>query len=208
MINRLAYDLLADDYLRRSESPSRSQESPEFLAGLLLRHAVGMPRVLEIGPGSGEVLHCLENRSLSALGVELSPRMAELAARRLRQSPVVIGNILEIGFPIGSFDAVYAGAVLHLFPDQDARALLRRIHTWLSPGGVLFANTSVGSAYVEGFQLKEGYGAPVARYRIRWTEPQFRNLLVGEGFEILERATTDEMDRSKTWIAYIVRRKL
>jgi len=203
-LNRLAYDLLADEYQERSTSPGPTQESPDFLAHLLTsRLAEPVRRVLELGPGSGEILSALGKVAQDSVGVEISPRMAEVACRRAPNALMIVADIQRLDFPANSFDGIYAGAFLHLFPRIDAGNLVHRIARWTRPGGVVFANTSVSSEPGESLEVKMDYLHRVARYRSRWTEQQFRELLEENGLVITDRVTTDERERAKFWVAFL-----
>lgn len=203
-INRLAYDLLADEYNERSVAPGPNQESPEFLAGLLAQRLSPIAgRVLELGPGSGDVLALLEKAAKETVAIEISPRMAAIARRRAPNALVIVTDALRLDFPAHSFDGIYAGAFLHLFPTADAARLVRRIAKWTRPRGIIFANTSVSSKSGESLEVKPDYLHRVARFRSKWTEEQFRNLLEENGLTIIERFTTDESERAKFWVAFL-----
>jgi len=203
-LNRLAYDLLADEYRNRSYSPGPTQESPEYLAGLLAKHLLpSSRRVLELGPGSGEVLNALGKVAVDTVSVEISPRMAMIARQRAPNALILIGDILNLDFPPGSFDGVYAGAFLHLFPQSEAARLVRQIARWTRSDGAVFVNTSIADEFSESLELKADYLHRVARFRSRWTEDQFQRLVKSNGLSIIERVTTDERERGKFWVAYL-----
>jgi len=203
-INRLAYDILAQDYLARSQTPGCSQESPEYLANLLLDHvAVEQPRILELGPGSGDVLRVLAKSSLHALAVEISPEMARIASLAAPTATIVVADLLFVDFPAGSFDAIYAGAFIHLFPKSVATNIVGKISNWLTPEGAAFINTSIGSSGSEAIELKTDYLYRVARFRSRWTESEFRSMIEANALTVIDRATTNEIERGKYWVAYV-----
>jgi len=203
-LNRLAYDLLADEYLIRAESPGPAQESPEYLAGLLLSRLHNpIHSLLELGPGSGSVLSALSRVTDNVVAIEISPRMASLAHRYAPGALIIIADALDVDFPERSFDGVYASAFLHLFPTAEAEKMVQRIACWTKPGGVVFLNTSVSSHSGESIELKEDYLSRVARFRSRWTEEEFRQVLERNGLRILDRVTTDEYDRNKFWVAFL-----
>jgi ubiquinone/menaquinone biosynthesis C-methylase UbiE len=203
-LNRLAYDLLADEYSVRAEAPGPTQESPEYLAGLLLSRIHNpIHRLLELGPGSGSVLSSLGNAADDVVAVEISPRMARLAHRHAPDALIIIADALDVDFPEHSFDGVYAGAFLHLFPMAEAEKMVQRIVRWTKPGGVVFVNTSVSTRSGESIEIKEDYVPRVARFRSKWTEEEFRQLLEHNGLRILDRVTTDEYDRNKFWVAFL-----
>lgn len=203
-VNRLAYDLLAEEYSSRSEALGANEESPEYLAGLLgTRLRKDAFRILELGPGSGTVLAALGKFANETVAVEISPKMARIAQSRAPQSLILVGSILAFDFMKDSFDGIYAGAFLHLFPQSDAARLIQRIALWTKPDGSVFVNTSVSDQHKESIELKADYLHRVARFRSRWTEEQFRSLLECNGLQVRERITTDERERQKFWVAFL-----
>lgn len=206
-INELAYDVMAVEYAGRHECPDAEQESPALLASLLLSGLQVEQKgvIVELGPGSGEVLAEFERAGYRSVGIELSKAMAKIAKQGSPNSTVIIADVLEIDFPPESILGVYAGAFIHLFPESEARSLLARIRSWLRSDGALFINTSVAAAMSSGLELKADYDTKVARYRTRWTEQHLREALQEAGLTIVGRATTDEAARGKYWVAFTCR---
>ena len=101
--------------------------------------ARGKPRrVLEIGCAAGQTLAYFKARGADYVaGVEISPKVAELARARPAVDAVLVGNIeqMELPYESGSFDLVIAGHVLeHLV---DPWTVLKRLRGLLKPGGQL-----------------------------------------------------------------------
>lgn len=92
-------------------------------------------RVLEIGCAAGQTLEYLKQKGAKyTVGVEYSEEVAKLARTRGLNS-VIPGSIEDpkIDFSQEPFDLILAGHVLeHL---TDPWKIVRRIHTWLRPGG-------------------------------------------------------------------------
>ena len=101
---------------------------------------VGPHVVLEIGcgeGGTGAVLKA-EGRASRVVGIELMEDAAEQAKNVLDQ--VLVGNIEQMDLPFveGQFDALLLADVMeHLV---DPWAVLRRLMTYLKPGGVVVAS--------------------------------------------------------------------
>jgi SAM-dependent methyltransferase len=102
-------------------------------------HEVGPSRVLEVGPGKGELAEriALELRG-EVIGVDQSERMVELT--RGRGVEACVGDVQTLPFEDGSFDAAVAAWMLYHVPDVGrAVSELARV---LRPGGRLIAVTN------------------------------------------------------------------
>jgi len=203
-VNRLAYDVLADEYRSRADHPEKTQESAERLAGFVVdRLTQPVSSILEIGPGAGEVLEVFSRSARKLTAVELSPKMAEIAKARCPHADMIIADILDLSFEARSFDGVYAGALIHLLPPSQAATLVQRLSRWLRADGVAFLNTSIALGDSVGMKTKVDYQHRISRFRSSWTERSFRSLLEANGLEIIERVTTDETERRKFWVGFV-----
>lgn len=94
--------------------------------------------VLEIGVGTGRNLYFYPTE-VHLTGVELSPKMLEIARRRARESGIEadlrVGDAQHLPFPDASFDTVVATLALCTIPD-DRRAVTEAARV-LRPGGRL-----------------------------------------------------------------------
>ncbi len=101
--------------------------------------AAAPTRVLEVGPGPGEVSERMQ-RDLGAevVAIDVSERMVALCRRRGVDARV--GDVQELPFADGEFDLVVAAWVLFHVPDLDRG--LSEIVRVLRPGGRLVAVTN------------------------------------------------------------------
>jgi len=94
------------------------------------------PRVLELGHGPGHVLAALATRGDSPIGLDLSPQMGRMAARRWpgHRPPLVRGRAQALPFAAGTFDGALA-----TFPTSYILApeTLAAVYGVLRPGGCL-----------------------------------------------------------------------
>jgi trans-aconitate methyltransferase len=129
-INRLAYEVLSNDYRQRAVIRSKFEEIPENLAGATFSacQTTSKPKIaLEIGPASGDIIELFSKWNAITLAVELTVNILELARQRSPATIFIQDNILNVHFANNQFDVIYAGAVIHLFPKDDAIMLLTMI---------------------------------------------------------------------------------
>lgn len=80
-INRIAYDKLSNECKCRSEIRSIYEELPEKLVNNVLHFAPISTNlnILEIGPGSGEIISCFEKLGHRTIAVELSKNISNIS---------------------------------------------------------------------------------------------------------------------------------
>ncbi len=108
----------------------------------------GALRLLDIGCGSGVYLRyaAMRNPSLTALGLEFQPAVAAMARTNLHTWGLEERVKVEEGDfrakPTGeAFDIVTLYNNIYYFPVEERAALLRRISSFLKPGGFLLLTT-------------------------------------------------------------------
>ncbi|MBM2823393.1 MAG: class SAM-dependent methyltransferase [Thermoleophilia bacterium] len=101
--------------------------------------AVAPRRVLEVGPGPGEVSErMLRELGCEVVAIDVSERMVDLA--RSRGVDARVGDVQELPFADEEFDLVVAAWILFHVPDLDRG--LAEIARVLAPGGRLVAVTN------------------------------------------------------------------
>ena len=110
--------------------------------GPWMREVAGFDRhagelMLEVGCGMGTDLLEFARGGARVVGVDITPRHLELAARRFslfgRRAALHRGDAERLPFRDESFDFVYSNGVLHHTPDT--AGAVREIHRVLKPGG-------------------------------------------------------------------------
>ncbi len=97
-------------------------------------------RVLDLGTGTGRMLEVVADRAAHGVGVDLSPKMLQVARARLeaaghRHLRVQHGSISDLAQPRASQDVAILHQVLH-FVDEPA-PIFEEVARVLVPGGVL-----------------------------------------------------------------------
>jgi 4-hydroxy-2,2'-bipyrrole-5-carbaldehyde O-methyltransferase len=144
---------------------ARSSRVMEVFQAELIRRifpASGAVRLLEIGCGSGAYIRYAaeRNSSLTAVGIELQPTVAEMARANLREWGLTQRAEIEEGdirakAPDELFDIATLYNNIYYFQVEERVALLERIGSFLKPGGFLLLTTCCqgGSVAVEALNL-------------------------------------------------------
>ena len=95
-------------------------------------------RILDIGCGNGSLLTRAKKQGFICEGIETNEPLADAVHRKL-DCPVHTKLLSQCNFPTGTFDVITMYDLIeHL---QDPIDDVRRVHSWLKPGGVLFVLT-------------------------------------------------------------------
>jgi SAM-dependent methyltransferase len=204
-VNRKTYDALAEEYKNRMQCMSSYEDSPEILGKSILAHISSnctRGKMLEIGPGAGQILKYFAENGFYTVGVELSEKMAGIARITSPQSKIINKNILDFSVD-EKFQIIYMGAIIHLFPKSVAAILIRKMYKLLASNGLLFVNTTVSKKSSEGYLTKTDYKNQCKRFRKQWTEMELKKVLIQNNYRIIQKLQNNEADRNKEWVAFI-----
>ncbi len=90
-------------------------------------------KVADIGCGSGAFTELLAARGYRTTGLDISPKLIELARRKFPAIEFVEGDAEHLPFEAGSCDGILLSGLIHHFPDQ--RRLAAEVFRVLKPGG-------------------------------------------------------------------------
>jgi SAM-dependent methyltransferase len=147
-----------------------------------LRFVSSLParaRVLEIGAGDGKLVAAMRAAGLDASGIDPSPAACDAA--RAAGVEVANASVESADVEAASLDAVVVWHALEHF--EDPAAAVRRIATWLRPGGRIVAavpNLASVQARIGGDRW---FHQDVPRHRTHFTPTGLRALLARTGFE-------------------------
>jgi SAM-dependent methyltransferase len=167
------YDLRADAYWQGTRDHDVSQN-----IAALLRHIRAEPpfSILDFGCGPGRDLPAFTALGHQAIGLEGSPRLAEMA-RAHSGCEVWQQDFLALDLPRHRFDGVFANAVLFHVPSQELPRVVGQLHATLKPGGVLFTSNPRG-------RNEEGWSGE--RYGTYHDLESWRRYICAAGFVELE----------------------
>jgi SAM-dependent methyltransferase len=190
------YDAHADEFWRGTKDHDVSQNIEA-----LLRHIEGAPpfTILDLGCGPGRDLKDFTRRGHVAIGLEGTPRLAEMA-REYSVCEVWEQDFLRLDLPREKFDGVFANAALFHVPSAELPRVLGELRAALKPRGVLFSSNPRGDNE-EGWQGE--------RYCVFHDLESWRRYLNGAGFVELEhyyRPTGLPRDQ-QPWLASVWRKR-
>jgi SAM-dependent methyltransferase len=154
-------------------------------------------RVLEVGPGRGELAERVKNDlRAEVVAVDQSERMVELT--RARGVEAIVGDVQTLQFHDGSFDAALAAWMLYHVPDLDrAVGELRRV---LSPEGRLVAVTNSVRSQHELWQLV-GYEPRYSFGAENGAEALLRHFTTVERRDVLGTVTFSDREAAHPYVA-------
>ncbi|TDO69382.1 methyltransferase family protein [Kribbella sp. VKM Ac-2571] len=92
------------------------------------------PKVLEIGPGTGQATAAMVQRGWSVTAVELSPELGGVLQRKLPEVEVIVADFDTWELPSAEFDLVISATAFHWL---DPATRVQRCVDMLRPGGAL-----------------------------------------------------------------------
>lgn len=175
---RAAYDARADWRDGLDKDPWRRAERAAFLDRLRDHDATGL---LEVGAGTGQDSAWFQEHGLTVTAVDLSPAMVQRC--RAKGVDAHVRDLLRLGFPPASFDAVYAMNCLLHVPNRDLPAALTAIGAVLRPGGLFYLGVWAGPHSGEGPLAGDDHDPP-----------RFFSWRTDEQLRLATRASFDTVD--------------
>jgi len=136
-IVRRGYDRLSYSY----RSDDTTDDSGDYSSWVRILEEL-LPEnspVLDIGCGCGLPATRLLARRFEVTGVDFSEVQIGRARNLVPSARFLCGDISELAFPPGSFDAVVSFYTIIHMPLEEHPALFRRIDSWLRPSGYFMA---------------------------------------------------------------------
>lgn len=128
--------------------------------------------ILDVGCAGGRDTKHFVRAGLKAIGIDLVEEFLRIAKRRVPAARFFRMDVRRMRFPAGSFDAIWANAVLLHLRTPDIRLVLKKFRTLLRPGGKLH------------LRMKRGAGRGYTRERL---VAQHQRLFTYVGQRELER---------------------
>jgi ubiquinone/menaquinone biosynthesis C-methylase UbiE len=125
------------EYMRIRDNPAGQNALLDFPTMVSLFPSVTGAAVLDLGCGSGDLCrHAVERGASSAIGVDISQEMVNLARKRTTNPKVtyITADILDFEYGDRSFDLIVSSLTLHYVERYDM--VLGQVRHFLRPGGL------------------------------------------------------------------------
>jgi SAM-dependent methyltransferase len=192
--NRLlveSYDRVAEQY---TEQFFGELGRKPFDRDLLDRYADtvrGHGKVCDLGCGPGHVARYLRARGVEVVGVDISPRMVEVARQLNPGIPFDQGDMRALDVPDSSLAGVVAFySIIHLARSVVPRALDEMMRV-LRPGGVALISVHGGEGELH---ADEFLGQTVSIDASLFQPPEMKTLAEGAGFKVEEVLSREPYD--------------
>lgn len=155
--------------------------------------------LVDFGCGDGRFLEKAAQR-FTVAGVEISPRMARLAAERVPSARILCCPLVEAPLSAGEFDVVTAFSVLeHEWRPLEALALA---HSALRSGGCIICKTPNHASWNRVFMREDWCGYRLPDHCNYFTPQTLAAMLRKVGFEPLRGSFLDHLPTSDSlWLA-------
>jgi SAM-dependent methyltransferase len=140
------------------------------------------PRLLEIGCGLGHFLDAAHDAGFDVEGVEFN-RWAWEYIRGKYRFPVHFGGVLDVSLDEGVYDVCCLLDVIEHLPDPDA--VVRKVASWLRPGGICLIETMDAASFVSrllGKRLEDF--RRIREHLYFFNRPTIKRFLVDRGLSV------------------------
>lgn len=161
---RTSYDAIAPAFSERFTAAGlddRPLDRMLIAAFAELVRATGSAPVADLGSGPGHVTALLHSLGLPVFGVDISPRMVELARRAYPDLRFHVGSMTSLDLPDGTLGGIAAlYSIIHV-PDDRLPETFAEFHRVLVPGGHVLLAFQSGDKGGH-LHLKERFGQEIS----------------------------------------------
>jgi len=188
-----SYDCIGPRYTRRALR-SRTEERERYLQALFDLVPEGS-RVLDLGCGDGIPMTARLAERFAVIGVDISRSQVGRARGNVLSADFICSDMASLCLAPASFDAVFASYSLVHVPRHLHSRLIRSIHGWLRPGGILVMTMATNA--VEAGYSRDWLGAPM--YWSGFDTEENRRMVAAAGFRTLSAREETAAEAEAGW---------
>jgi len=201
-----SYDQVADEYTSRFFHELEHKPLDCALLNRLAEEVGRVGLVGDLGCGPGHVACYLHERGVSVQGIDLSPRMVELARKLNHGITFEQGNMAALAVEDEAWVGIVAfNSIIH-FPRPQMVPVLHEFHRVLRPNEVLLLSFHAGQ---EVRHVEEWWGKPVSLEGVFFEREEMEGYLREAGFAIevsMQRAPYEEVEVQTQRVYFLARR--
>ncbi|MFJ2725347.1 class I SAM-dependent methyltransferase [Streptomyces collinus] len=197
-----SYDTVAAAYAAHVKPPSELDPLSRAMLSAFAEvvTAADLGPVADLGCGPGKVTAHLAALGVPALGLDLSPKMAELARRAFPELRFVVGSMTALPFGDGELGGILAHYSTHHTPPELLPAVFAEFHRTLAPGGPFMVVGHAGNG--EHTRPSHAYGGhPVSYTSYRLPPDRIAELLGRAGLVVTARLVQEPGEGMKGPVA-------
>ncbi|MFE6053663.1 class I SAM-dependent DNA methyltransferase [Kitasatospora sp. NPDC056446] len=204
---RAFYDAIAADYADRFRDALDAMPTDRAMLALfadLVRAERPDGKTAELGCGPGLVTRHLYRLGLDVRGIDLSPRMVELAREACPEVPFTVGSLFDLPFRDGELTGAVAWYSIIHTPAERLAEVFAEFARVLAPGGHLLLAFQVGD---EPLRLDKPFGHPVSLDFRRLRPERVEEAAREAGLPVTSRTVREPAGEESTRQAYLLARK-
>ncbi|GAA4381072.1 class I SAM-dependent DNA methyltransferase [Paeniglutamicibacter cryotolerans] len=156
---RSAYDTVAIDYAQLLLHELDGKSLDRALLAVFAEQAGQLPgRIADLGCGPGRVTRFLSNLGADVFGMDLSPKMVEVARNTYPDLRFGVGSMESLDLDDATLSGIVAWYSIIHAPPHALPGIFAEFHRTLIPGGCLLLAFQAGDARVD---IKRAYGHEV-----------------------------------------------
>ncbi|WP_329275588.1 class I SAM-dependent methyltransferase [Streptomyces sp. NBC_01451] len=207
---RDSYDTVAAAYVQLVKNPEELDPLSRAMLAAFAEsvQTAGLGPVADLGCGPGKVTAHLAALGVPAFGVDLSPKMIELAGRAHPHLSFTVGSMTALALRDGELGGILAYYSTHHTPPEQLPVVYAEFHRTLAPGGLLMLAGYVGDEEYLRLRTTQAYGGhPVSYESHLLPAEKIAELLNRAGFVITSRLVQEPGEVVKRTVATFLARK-
>ncbi|MER5212189.1 class I SAM-dependent methyltransferase [Streptomyces sp. NPDC002838] len=205
---RTSYDAIAAPYSERHADRLGDRPLDRALVTAFAEQvrATGSAPVADLGSGPGHITARLHALGLSVFGVDVSPRMVELARRAHPDLRFHVGSMTSLDLPDGTLGGIAAlYSIIHV-PDDRLPETFAEFHRVLVPGGHVLLVFQAGDKE-EHLHLTERFGQEISLDYYLRTPDAVAGQLTAAGLQVHARVLREPYEEETRPRAFLLVRK-